>query len=155
MVIITKSISDTLVWYILLIDMKTMAQCFHTFRCNYLLTSSVRKTLTWTCVPCWILSHCFGYKMCCMDKQKGYMQWACTGTLLRITNQSPRLLSKVLTAVSLGVDMVVPGEVWVLCWLENVGYFQSEQQDKILAYWFTLGNKSQLLNTWDSGSYWF
>lgn len=73
LVIITKSISDTLVWYILLIDMKTMAQCFHTFRCNYLLTSSVRKTLTWTCVPCWILSHCFGYKMCCMDKQKGYI----------------------------------------------------------------------------------
>lgn len=44
----------------------------------------------------------------------------------------------ILTAVSLGVDMVVPGEVWVLCWLENVGYFQSEQQDKTLAYWFTL-----------------
>lgn len=103
---LTKSISDTLVWYILLIDMKTMAQCFHTFRCNYLLTSSGRKTLTWTCVPCSILSHCFGYKMCCMDKQKGYMQWACTSTLLRITNQSPRLLSNFLfiTGVYMNTD---------------------------------------------------
>lgn len=59
------------------------------------------------------------------------------------------------TAISLGVYMVVPLELCVLCWLENVGYFQPEQQDKTFAHWFTLGNKSQLQNTWDSSSYWF
>lgn len=162
---LTKSISDTLVWYILLIDMKTIAQCFHTFRCNYLLTIVLSEKLSHEPV-----CH-FKYFPIVLDTKCAVWinrKGICNGHVLVHCWELPikaqdfyqisyslLVFIWILTAVSLGVGMVVPGEVWILCWLENVGYFQSEQQDKTLAYWFTLGNKSQLLNTWDSGSYWF